>query len=53
LVPELREDPRSSLFNEDAATEFQVQGLELDWTIVTWFTDLRWSFPARVATVQR
>jgi hypothetical protein len=28
---------------EDAATEFQVQGLELDWTIVTWDADLRWS----------
>ncbi|MEX1077049.1 MAG: DNA/RNA helicase domain-containing protein [Pirellulales bacterium] len=25
-------DPRSSLYLEDAATEFQVQGLELDWT---------------------
>jgi hypothetical protein len=29
-------DNRSSLYLEDAATEFQVQGLELDWTIVTW-----------------
>ena len=29
-------DTRSSLYLEDAATEFQVQGLELDWTIVTW-----------------
>jgi len=27
---------RSSLYLEDAATEFQVQGLELDWPIVTW-----------------
>ena len=35
-------DTRSSLFLEDAATEFQVQGLELDWTIVTWDADLRW-----------
>ena len=34
-------DTRSSLYPEDAATEFQVQGLELDWTIVTWDTDLR------------
>jgi hypothetical protein len=33
---------RSSLYLEDAATEFQVQGLELDWTIVTWDADLRW-----------
>ena len=33
-------DTRSSLYLEDAATEFQVQGLELDWTIVTWDADL-------------
>jgi hypothetical protein len=33
---------RSSLYLEDAATECQVQGLELDWTIVTWDADLRW-----------
>ena len=26
---------------EDAATEFQVQGLELDWACVTWDADLR------------
>jgi len=36
-------DTRSSLYLEDAATEFQVQGLEPDWTIVTWDADLRWS----------
>ena len=36
-------DTRSSLYLEDAATEFQVQGLELDWTIVTWDADLRWT----------
>jgi DUF2075 family protein len=30
------------MYLEDAATEFQVQGLELDWTIVTWDADLRW-----------
>ncbi|MCB9931903.1 MAG: DUF2075 domain-containing protein [Planctomycetes bacterium] len=35
------EDTRSSLFLEDAATEFQVQGLELDWACVTWDADLR------------
>jgi hypothetical protein len=35
-------DTRSSLYLEDAATEFQVQGLELNWTIVTWDADLRW-----------
>ena len=36
-------DTRSSLYLEDAATELQVQGLELNWTIVTWDADLRWS----------
>jgi hypothetical protein len=34
-------DTRSSWFLEDAATEFQVQGLELDWTLVNWDADLR------------
>ena len=38
-----REDTRSSFYLEDAATEFQVQGLELDWTCVTWDGDLRFS----------
>ena len=42
-------DTRSSYYLEDAATEFQVQGLELDWTCVTWDADFRfgptgWSF---------
>lgn len=42
-------DPRSSYFLEDAATEFQVQGLELDWVCVNWDADLRmtkqgWSY---------
>lgn len=36
-----RDDTRSSYYLEDAATEFQVQGLELDWTCVTWDGDLR------------
>src|SRR5688500_15381170 len=36
-----RNDTRSSYYLEDAATEFQVQGLELDWTVVTWDADLR------------
>ncbi len=36
-----RADTRSSYYLEDAATEFQVQGLELDWTCVTWDADLR------------
>jgi hypothetical protein len=44
-----REDIRSSYYLEDCATEFQVQGLELDWTVVTWDADLRssagdWSY---------
>jgi hypothetical protein len=34
-------DTRSSFYLEDAATEFQVQGLELDWACVTWDGDLR------------
>ncbi len=36
-----KDDTRSSFYLEDAATEFQVQGLELDWTCVTWDGDLR------------
>jgi hypothetical protein len=38
-----REDTRSSYFLEDAATEFQVQGLELDWICVSWDGDLRFT----------
>lgn len=38
-----KDDVRSSYFLEDVATEFQVQGLELDWTCVTWDGDLRFS----------
>ncbi len=38
-----KDDVRSSFFLEDAATEFQVQGLELDWACVTWDGDLRFS----------
>jgi hypothetical protein len=43
------EDTRSSFYLEDAATEFDVQGLEVDWACVTWDADLRytssgWSF---------
>lgn len=43
------DDVRSSYFLESVGTEFQVQGLELDWTIVGWDADLRlveneWSF---------
>lgn len=35
------QDIRSSDMLEDAATEFDVQGLELDWTCVAWDLDLR------------
>ena len=28
---------------EDAATEFQIQGLELDWVCMTWDADLRFA----------
>ncbi len=35
------EDIRSSLYLEECATEFQVQGLELDWSVVNWDADLR------------
>lgn len=38
-----REDVRSSYYLEDAATEFQVQGLELDWACVTWDADFRFT----------
>ncbi|HZI88063.1 MAG TPA: DUF2075 domain-containing protein [Pyrinomonadaceae bacterium] len=47
-----KEDVRSSYYLEDVATEFQIQGLELDWACVTWDADFRstadgwehWSF---------
>lgn len=35
------DDIRSSNFMEEAATEFHVQGLELDWVCVNWDADLR------------
>jgi len=38
-----KEDTRSSYYLEDAATEFQVQGLELDWACVAWDGDLRFA----------
>lgn len=37
-----RDDTRSSYYLEDVATEFQVQGLELDWACVTWDGDFRY-----------
>jgi len=44
-----KNDIRSSYYLEDVATEFDVQGLELDWTCVAWDADLRiennqWAF---------
>lgn len=36
-----KDDVRSSYYLEDAATEFHVQGLELDWACVVWDADLR------------
>ena len=36
-----RADVRSSFYLEDAASEFDVQGLELDWTGVCWDADFR------------
>jgi len=38
-----KEDVRSSYYLEDVATEFDVQGLELDWACVTWDADFRHS----------
>ena len=35
------DDTRSSYYLEDIATEFQIQGLELDWICVAWDGDLR------------
>ena len=40
---EAKDDVRSSFYLEDVATEFHVQGLELDWSCVTWDADFRYS----------
>ena len=50
-----RDDTRSSFYMEDAATEFQVQGLELDWVCVAWDADFRfattdWTFHSFVSS---
>jgi len=34
---------RSSYYLEDVATEFHVQGLELDWTCLSWDADFRFT----------
>jgi hypothetical protein len=36
-----KDDVRSSYYLEDVATEFMIQGLELDWVCVAWDADLR------------
>jgi hypothetical protein len=36
-----KENVRSSYYLEDAATEYRMQGLELDWACVTWDADFR------------
>lgn len=38
-----KDDVRSSYYLEDVATEFHVQGLELDWACVVWDADFRYS----------
>ena len=40
---DLKDDVRSSYYLEDAATEFHVQGLELDWACVVWDADFRYA----------
>ncbi|MDH5634089.1 MAG: DUF2075 domain-containing protein [Gammaproteobacteria bacterium] len=38
-----KDDVRSSYYLEDVATEFDVQGLELDWVLMAWDADFRFS----------
>lgn len=38
-----KDDVRSSYFLEDVATEFHVQGLELDWACIAWDGNLRYA----------
>ena len=38
-----KDNVRSSYYLEDCATEFDVQGLELDWSIVAWDADFRYN----------
>jgi len=38
-----KEDVRSSYYLEDVATEFDIQGLELDWACVIWDGDFRYT----------
>jgi hypothetical protein len=38
-----KNDVRSSFYLEDVATEFDIQGLELDWTCINWDADFRYA----------
>lgn len=38
-----KDDVRSSYYLEDVSTEFEIQGLELDWVCVTWDADFRFT----------
>ena len=38
-----KDDVRSSYYLEDVASEFDVQGLELDWVCVAWDANLRYN----------
>lgn len=38
-----KDDVRSSFFLEETATEFDIQGLELDWSIMCWDANLRYN----------
>lgn len=38
-----KDDVRSSYYLEDVATEFDIQGLELDWSCVVWDADFRYT----------
>jgi hypothetical protein len=38
-----KEDVRSSYYLEDVATEFDIQGLELDWACINWDADFRYT----------
>jgi hypothetical protein len=38
-----KQDVRSSFYLESVATEFDIQGLELDWICITWDADFRYT----------
>lgn len=38
-----KDDVRSSYYLEDVATEFDIQGLELDWACIVWDADFRYT----------